>query len=66
MEVEYYLIYDWEKDPFGTKKRFLGRLNALPKELSIRNKLGCPDITLNINDNTPLEISERYEEATIE
>lgn len=46
MAVEYVTMYKWEILQDGTKEKFKGRINALAWELSLRNKLGCADITM--------------------
>lgn len=53
MAVEYLNIYKCENLPDGTKEKFEGRISVLEWELSLHNKLGCPDITIPVH--LPLE-----------
>lgn len=46
MRIEYLTMYKWENLPDGTKDKFIYRLEALPFELSLKNKLGCADIIM--------------------
>lgn len=69
MKERYVLLYEWENLEDGTIEKFNGRINSLAFEISLRNKLGCPDITmpgylpLDMYDK---EMELKYELAKIE
>jgi len=66
MKIQYLMMYKWENLPDGEKEKFIYRLEALPFELSLRNKLGCEDIIMpaylpeNMYTN---EMKKQYENA---
>lgn len=69
MAVEYLNIYKWENLQDGTKEKFEGKITVLGGELSLHNKLGCPDITIPVY--LPLEMydkkmEQKYNSAKVE
>lgn len=69
MAVDYVTMYKWEALENGTKEKFEGRINSLPWELSLRNKLGCADITMQAYlpiDMYDEQMEKQYNAAVLE
>lgn len=66
MHIRYNILYKWENLPDGTKEKFLGRMDALIFELSLKTKLGCADIMMPAYLPEKLynkEIERQYKQA---
>lgn len=66
MKIEYLTMYKWENLPDGTKEKFIYRLEALPFELSLRNKFGCADIIMPayLSENMyTIEMQKQYKKS---